>query len=567
MNTHLQRAYTFLHGAVSFLWKGISEIYAAALQNKIISLGIITVIVAGGIGISYLFPSEPEKVADDRREVSVIRVSDIEGSEPLTLVGSVRSISEAKVAPNASGAITRLYGALGDYVEAGSVIAEIKNDRERASLAQAKASLEKVRNSTESSEINLSSTKDSLASAESSSRSAISSAYAIIGDAVNRKADSMFSNPSSLTPTLNATISNLQFKINAEKGRLEMGGILSRQKSAGKTPEEYSAILAELSTLSGETNKVRIFLEDVVSALNTAIPNTPITEAIITTYRSDTNIALSNINALSSSLTGTIDNLKARKSAVSSSEQNLSVGTSGVTADVRVAEAAVAAAVAQLEQTIIRAPISGTINKLDLEIGSFVSPGLPVIYITNPRGLEVSAFVSGRDIRDISLGAKAIIAGTVEGTVVRVANALDPATQKAEVKIAISANAPLVSGQSATVAINRSTKTTVSNKNGYSIPIAALKITTEGPVVFTVSENNTLISNPVVLGNLRGSSVQIESGITGEMKIVMDARGHKEGDLVIIKPVRESTNDIKLNILNGGTLYALGSKAFSNGIK
>ncbi len=535
MNTHLLRAYTFLHGALSFAWKGVREIWAAALQNKPVSLAIIATIVAVGIGISYIFPSKPEIPFDDRREVSVARVEDLESSEPLVLVGAVRSISEAKVAPNASGAITRLYAALGDYVEAGSVIAEIKNDRERASVTQAKASLEKVKNSISASEINLSSTKDSFVSAESSSRSAISSAHAVIVDAINRKIDGIFSNPSSLTPTLNATIPNLQFKINAEKGRLEMGDILSRQKLAGKAPEEYSAILAELSELSMETNKVRIFLEDVVSALNTAVPNGSITEGMIATYRSDANVALSNINALSSSLTVTIDNLKLKKAGVSSSEQNLATGESGVTADVRVAEAAVATAVAQLEQTIIRAPISGTVNKLGLEIGSFVSPGLPVIYITNPRGLEVSAFVSGKDIRDISLGAKVTIAGSVPGTVVRVANALDPATQKAEVKIAISADSPLVSGQSATVAINRSIKTSVLNKNGYSIPIKALKITPEGPVVFTVSENNTLISNPIVLGSLRGSSVQVESGITNQMKIVTDARGHKEGDFVIIK--------------------------------
>ena len=535
MNNHLSRAYTFLHGALSFAWKGIREVYAAALQNKLISLGIIIAIAAGGVGISYFFPSKPEAPFDNRREVSVVRVGDLEISEPLVLIGSVRSISEAKVAPNSSGAITRLYGALGDYVEAGSVIAEIKNDREKASLAQAKASLEKVRNSTEASQINLSSTKDSLASTEASSRSAISSAYATIGDSINRKIDGMFSNPSSLTPTLNPTIPNLQFKINAEKGRLEMGDILLRQRSTGKAPEEYSAILAELSTLLIETNKVRIFLEDVVSALNTAVANGSVTDATITTYRSDANTALSNINILSSSLSGTIDNLKTKKAGVSSSEQNLTTGESGVTADVRIAEAAVTAALAQLEQTIIRAPISGTINKLDLEIGSFVSPGAPVIYITNPRGLEVSAFVSGKDIRDVLLGAKVLVQGSIPGTVVRVANALDPVTQKAEVKIAISANAPLVSGQSATVSINRSTKTTVLNKNSYSIPITTLKITPEGPVVFTVSENNTLISNPVVLGNLRGSSVEIESGITSEMKIVIDARGHKERDIVIIK--------------------------------
>src|SRR3989344_8016961 len=108
MNNHLSRAYTFLHGASSFAWKGIREVYAAALQNKLISLGIIIAIAAGGVGISYFFPSKPEAPFDNRREVSVVRVGDLEISEPLVLIGSVRSISEAKVAPNSSGAITRL---------------------------------------------------------------------------------------------------------------------------------------------------------------------------------------------------------------------------------------------------------------------------------------------------------------------------------------------------------------------------------------------------------------------------------------------------------------------------
>lgn len=534
MNIHLSRAYTFLHGALSFALKGFYEIYQAALARKRTTLIALAVLVILGIGASFFFPGAAEVPFDDRREVSVSRVSDLAGSEPLTLIGTVRSTSEANVAANTAGAVTQVYRSLGDFVVAGSIIAEIKNDRERASLAQARATLDKVKNSTSASQIGLSSTKESFEAAQSSARASINTAYATLDDAVRRKTDGMFSNPSSPVPKLVVSTSNSQLALTAEKGRVDVQPILARQSSAGEAPTNYTAILAELSALSAETAKVRVYLQDLVAALNAGIASGSVTEAAITAYRADANIALSSVNGLSASLTNTIDLLKTRKAGVDATEQNLATGDSGVTADVAAAEAAVQAALAQLEQTIIRAPISGTINKLDLDVGSFASPGVPVIYITNPRGLEVVAFVSARDIRDIIVGSKATIAGTVQGTVVRVASALDPITKKAEVKIGIPADAPLVSGQSATVAVSRATKTAASG-GVFSIPLAALKITPEGPVVFTVSETNTLISHPVVLGTLRGASVDIDSGITGNMEIVTDARGHKDGDVVVVK--------------------------------
>jgi len=534
MNTHLSRAYTFLHGALTFTLKGLYEVYRAALSRKRTTLLIIALIGVGGVVTSFLLPGEAEVPFDDRREVEVSRVSDLTGSEPLTLIGTVKSTSEANVAANTAGSVTRVYRSLGDFVVAGSVIAEIKNDRERAALAQARATLDKVKNSTSASQIGLSSTKDSFEAAQSSARASINTAYATLDDAVRRKTDGMFSNPSSPVPKLIVSTSNSQLALTAEKGRVEVQPLLARQSAVGEAPTEYADILAELSTLSTETAKVRSYLQDLVAALNAGIASGSVTEAAIAGYRADANIALSSVNGLASSLATTIDVLKTRKAGVDATAQNLATGDSGVTADVAAAEAAVQAAQAQLEQTIIRAPISGTINKLNLEVGSFASPGVPVIYITNPRGLEVVAFVSARDIRDIVVGSKAVIAGTVQGTVVRVASALDPVTKKAEVKIGIPADAALVSGQSATVAITRATKTAALG-GVVSIPLAALKITPEGPVVFTVSESSTLVSHPVVLGTLRGASVDIDEGITGNMEIVTDARGLKEGDVVVIK--------------------------------
>jgi multidrug efflux pump subunit AcrA (membrane-fusion protein) len=126
-----------------------------------------------------------------------------------------------------------------------------------------------------------------------------------------------------------------------------------------------------------------------------------------------------------------------------------------------------------------------------------------------------------------------MIGGNVQGSVVRVAGAVDPITKKAEVRISVPASAPLVAGQSATLAIERAQRTTESGT--ISIPLSAVKITPDGTVVFSLGEGNALVARPVELGSLRGAFVEIVSGITLDDSIVTDARGLKEGQVVIVK--------------------------------
>jgi RND family efflux transporter MFP subunit len=309
-----------------------------------------------------------------------------------------------------------------------------------------------------------------------------------------------------------------------------MQPILSREASVsvGATPD---ALLAEMNLLLTETASVRDFLTSLVSALNAAIATGSITDATITGYRTDAGVALSSVNAVRTSLSGAIENLKAKQAGVSISEENLSGGGAD-NPDIQAAQANLQAAQAGLEKTVIRAPISGTINKLDLDVGSFVNASAPVVYITNAHGLEAVVFVSERDLPSITLGADATIAGKIHGKVTKIAAALDPTTKKAEIRISLPENAALVSGSSASVSISR--KAIAGGTGPLSIPLSALKLTPESAVVFTV-ENGVIVSHPVILGQLRGSKVEIASGITSDMRIIEDARGLKEGQTVSVK--------------------------------
>lgn len=533
MQEHLSRALTFLKGAASFLIKGVRELAVYAWGHKVVSGIVIVALIGAGIGASIFFKPAGAGPDDSRRGVTLLSVSELSAPEPVSVIGEVRAVSEANVAPDASGAVARVYATLGQYVSAGTALAELKNDSQRAGVAQAQAALDKAKSGATIGGISVSTAQNSLSAAIESSKNTIVSAYATIDDSVRKKADEVFSNPTGGSPTFFVSTSNSQAKLTAESNRAGVTAILSREASAGQPSSDPAAILSELQALSAEAETVRAFLSSVVTALNGAIATGSVTDSAIAGYRADASAALAAVNGLKATLTGSIQSLQAAQNGLQIAEESLTSGT-GENADVRAAEANLAAAQANLEHTIIRAPISGTINRLDLDVGSFVTASVPVVYITNANGLEVVAYVSDRDLSDIVRGAAVTVAGSVKGTVSKVASALDPQTKKAEIRISIPQNSALVSGSSASVEIARASKAQNSGEP-LSVPLSALKLTPEGAVVFTVNDSGTLVSHPVIMGTLRGSRVDITSGITADMRIVEDARGLKDGQDVIVK--------------------------------
>lgn len=509
-------------------------LWSFAKSHRIISAGIVVAVIAGAIGLSYLLPApEGDKVLTGSRSVTLVRAGDSAATPSLSLVGTVRATREALVSPDASGAVSALYRNLGDYVPAGTVIAELKNDTQRAGVAQARAALQKAESATAVGSIGVSNAESSFSAAQDAARATLQSAYATLDDAVRRKADQAFSSPTSLTPKFNPLSSNSQAVNDAQSGRVAMQPILARHATVQVSGLNADGLLAEMTSLSAEVSTVQSFLQSLVQALNGGIAGGGTSDATLAAFRADASLALSSVNALASTLAGTIDNLKARRAAVAIASESLATGDGGVSADVAAAEANLSAALANLEKTLIRAPISGTINRLDLNVGAFVNASQPVVYLTSAGSLEAVVFVSGTDLADIALGAQAQVAGTVEGSVVRVATALDPVTKKAEVRIALPPSAPLVAGQSATVEIARRARG-VAQDAEFSIPLSSLKITPTGPLVFTVGDDGSLVANPVTIGALRGETVVLESGITADTQIVKDARGLKEGERVVV---------------------------------
>ncbi len=443
---------------------------------------------------------------------------------PLSIAGVVNSLSEASVRADVGGQITHVYSALGNYVSAGTVLAEVDNASQRAAVAQAQGAVDAAN-------AGASVSQTSLTAAQQNAVAGLLSAYSAVDKSVHSDTDPMFSNPQGPNPQLGVPSSDSQAKINAENLRSGLNGILARESSQATTLSAGGDLTAEITQEQADLRAVRDYLDMLIRALNSGIAANGVTQATISAD-------MATANGSRTAITGAISALVAAQQAIDTAQKNStggSTGTSASQASLAQAEAGLAAARANLEKTLVRAPISGTVNTFSLKVGDYLSAGTVAAVIANNGALEVVTYVTENDSREISVGSKAKLQGTVDGVVTRIAPAIDPSTKKIDVRIGITGKSSLINGQSVTIELARTTNVATKSSNRLIIPLAALKIGASDMSVFTVASSSVLEAHPVQIGELLGDRVVITSGITADTMIVTDARGLRAGETVIVK--------------------------------
>lgn len=476
---------------------------AFLLRYKWYVLGVIVL----GIGlIGYAFNGDGESPAADSgpREVRVARVSDLMNDvNSLSVVAEITSVSEAKISAESAGRIARVNAELGDRVSAGTVLAEIENSSQRAAVLQAEGALDAAR-----------------ASAGGSQESAVSTllgAYGAVNTAIEDAVGQIYTNPESSQGGFSVSTRDTQALAAMEASRNRMSDIVRRQDAQVGAVGAGGAT-AELATLEGELREVRVYLDIVLRVLNAAVPREDVTATTISGYVADVTASRA---AITTSLTAVIS----ARTALESGGGTLSSSAAAI----KQAEGSYQAALANLNKTIIRSPISGTLNNFTVKLGDFVSVTQQVAIVSNNGALEAVAYVTEEDRGRITVGQKVRL-GETTGTITKIAPALDPVTRRVEVRIGLPAKTTLTNGQSVRVELSENSVTTPA-QGPLSIPITALKIEANRTIVFGV-ENGTVVAHEITIGKLSGSTVQVLAGLTAESEIVADVRGLKEGDEV-----------------------------------
>ena len=495
-------------------WRGLS------LWARYALVVFVLVLVIGGL---YLRNSSGvAQVAETPRlrAVQVANVSDLENdTTPLPLIGAVQSRNEAEIRAQAGGSVTHLYYKLGSYVSAGTAIAEINNSSERAALLQAQGALEAAQASV---------SKGGKLEGESkkSALNTIKTVYSTNDDLIRSKLDVMFSNPTANSPLFVLSVTNQSLLNKVQSTRLKLGGLLKEEAKRAENLADDSDLKAEIVVATEETRQIKNYIDDLSALLNVSISSQVYSEATIAGF-------IASASAARSTVSGSLASLTAASQTLISAQTSGDVPGEASSADatIKQAQGAYDAAKANLEKTIIRAPISGTINNISINLGDFVSAFQQVAVVSNNGALEIIAHITPEDRETIAVGNKVKIENEYDAQVNSIAPAVDPNTKKIEIKIGFSAPASeLTNGESVHLDIVRNVKkATTKNTTIIAIPIAAVKVGTEQSVVFTVDADHKLVAHEVKMGELVGDKVQILEGITKDLELVTDARGLKDG--------------------------------------
>lgn len=477
-------------------------------QQIVIAVALAALLIAG---ISLARSSAKPETLPDGRVVSLATVGELSGTGgSVDLIGSVRSVTEANILAKNDGTVTNVRTRIGASVPAGFVIAELENAAERAAVLQAEGAYDAAVAARSA---------QSLPDTQESARDEYRDAYTTLDTIVENDIDAFFGGPTAVGPDLliypNA---NTATRLSRERARIDS---LMRSFEANLATANSRSPQALLDEAESIARQVQAFTNELAAAAN----------------ERDSRATAAQLSALASARTGVNSVLSSIASARAGLRSGTVSATASADASVKQALGSLRAAQAALERTVVRAPIGGTVNFLPIRVGDYVTPMQHVATVAQNGALEIVAYVS-EDNRDLLVaGGEVMIDGAYEGIVTSVAPALDPTTKQIEVRIAVTGETELVSGQSVHIALPdlAPTETAAEPEGPVLLPLAAVKLRAGDRIVFSVGEDSRLVAHQVEVGEVRGDRIEIRTDLPKDLRIVEDARGLSEGEAVRVE--------------------------------
>lgn len=318
-----------------------------------------------------------------------------------------------------SGRIASVNVSVGDKITAGTILASIDNGSARAEIAQKLASLEREKadlsalyKGTRPEQLAI--TKQKYIDATSALIIAMRNVYLETEDALLSDIDSLFKNGNSVNPDILIRTHDQKEERSIENDRVVVGEKLRKWKQAFASLSASSSAVDVTSarTIANESlDTIQQFIDRMaLIANNVTTGNSGNSQAEIDADRSTVNGAGQSVSSARSS----------EQTAYASwtvASNNLALENSGSTAEdivaqeaqVKVAEADLASAQAQLRKTAIIAPFDGTVTKMDIKIGEIISPSDTSIAMIGDGLFEIESYIPEVSIARLSIDNPATI--------------------------------------------------------------------------------------------------------------------------------------------------------------
>ena len=217
------------------------------------------------------------------------------------------------------------------------------------------------------------------------------------------------------------------------------------------------------------------------------------------------------------------------------------------------------------DMVYVKAPISGTITRINVRVTENVRPGEALFTVSNSNAFEARLYVGGDEIDRIQVGARAFInlsGGRQEGRITQVSLIMDSQRQSFPVTVVFDGGNPqprpdeariddpqvtflnrrLVSGMNVDIEVE-----TYRNEKAIVLVRRELVHTEAGPAVFVV-DNNEGTGQPAAAEKPRARLVAVHAGEEKGMFLEITG-GLAEGDIIVSEGVHSINEKTKLNIV------------------
>ncbi len=198
-------------------------------------------------------------------------------------------------------------------------------------------------------------------------------------------------------------------------------------------------------------------------------------------------------------------------------------------------EKQMAATQAQLKMTKVVSPISGTVDAVDLKIGGYSSPGLPIgIRVVNFSKLKVKAEVAEGYISKIKVGDEIEVElpdakVSLKARVGYAARAINAMTRTFNVEAMLPSNENLRPNMVAKMKVNDYT----SASPVFVIPISYVQKDESNNTFMMLAENNKVSKRMVKTGKSYNGNIEVLEGLKANEKYVTEGfESLEDGDLI-----------------------------------
>jgi RND family efflux transporter MFP subunit len=184
------------------------------------------------------------------------------------------------------------------------------------------------------------------------------------------------------------------------------------------------------------------------------------------------------------------------------------------------AQAALSQARTSLDYTRIRAPFEGVVTEKKADSGTLASPGMPIFTVEDVRRYRLEATVNESDLRYVRTGQQVSVAidalgnAGLNGKVVQIVPAADPASRTFLVKIELPTDARLRSGLFGRAQFSRG------ERQALLIPRSAVVERGQLQGIYVLDQNKVASLRYITLGKPSGAQVEVLAGLQDGEQLV-----------------------------------------------